>query len=193
MSIEWRGNVTSHLHRHASPIHFCQSSHIYASLNLTKSFINSCQFIRCIFVPKVPLFLNDFNCDLWISITWTYYKLLPTSCYLLVKKWATRCLFLFIFSYFKQIIRFLQQIDVKNIHPASGAGIQTLNHLNLSPITIRPGLPLLLFTCLNTFRNAVCLFLLLKGIIKFHAVSLYLPIILSVFTSLCLSMLLYIQ
>ena len=37
--------------------------------------------------------------------------------------------FLFIFSLFKQTLQFLQQINVKNVHPVSGAGIRTRNLL----------------------------------------------------------------
>ena len=36
-----------------------------------------------------------------------------------------RPLFRLFFVFFKQILSFLQQINVKNIHPESGAGIQT--------------------------------------------------------------------
>ena len=44
--------------------------------------------------------------------------------------------FSFIFSLFKQKIQMLHQINVKNVHPASGAGIRTHSLLNMSsPIT----------------------------------------------------------
>ena len=38
----------------------------------------------------------------------------------------------FVFGLFKQGINFLQQINVKNIHPVSCAGIQTYDLLNIS-------------------------------------------------------------
>ena len=42
-------------------------------------------------------------------------------------------LFFIYFRLFKQIsIQFLQQINVKNVHPVYGAGIQTLNLQNMS-------------------------------------------------------------
>ena len=44
-------------------------------------------------------------------------------------KWAS---FYFIFGLFKQTIQFSQQINVKNIHPEYGAGIQTHNLSNMS-------------------------------------------------------------
>ena len=34
--------------------------------------------------------------------------------------------------FFKQTIQILQQIDVKNVHPVSGAGVQTHNLLIMS-------------------------------------------------------------
>ena len=40
--------------------------------------------------------------------------------------------FLFISSLFKQTIQFLQQINVKKVHPIYGAGIQTHNLFNMS-------------------------------------------------------------
>ena len=40
-------------------------------------------------------------------------------------------LFSFIFGHF-QTIKFLQQINVKNVHPVYGTGIQSHDHLNMS-------------------------------------------------------------
>ena len=40
-------------------------------------------------------------------------------------KWANPGLFSFIFGLFKEAIQFLQQINVKNVHPEYGAGIRT--------------------------------------------------------------------
>ena len=45
-----------------------------------------------------------------------------------------RPLFRLFISLFKQIIQILQQINVKNVHPVSGAGIRTHD-----PLTTRPG------------------------------------------------------
>ena len=41
---------------------------------------------------------------------------------------------LFIFVFFKQTLQFLQQINVKNVHPVYSAGIRTHNIQNLSLI-----------------------------------------------------------
>ena len=46
-----------------------------------------------------------------------------------VFKWANPGLFLFYFCLFKQTLQFLQQINVKNVHPVSGTRIQTHNLL----------------------------------------------------------------
>ena len=55
-------------------------------------------------------------------------KNLPKCCFF--KMGQSRPLFLFIFGLFKQtLLQFLQQINVKNVHPVSGAGIQTHNLL----------------------------------------------------------------
>ena len=49
------------------------------------------------------------------------------------KKWANPRLFLFIFGLFKQtLIQFLQQINVKNVHPVYGTGIRTHGLQNVS-------------------------------------------------------------
>ena len=48
----------------------------------------------------------------------------------------------FVFRLFKQTIQFLQQINVKNIHPVYRAGIQTQDLRNMSllpPLTTRTG------------------------------------------------------
>ena len=52
-----------------------------------------------------------------------------------VKNWAIPGLFSVYFRLFKQILQFLQQICVKNVHPAYGAGIRThdLNIMSLLP------------------------------------------------------------
>ena len=41
--------------------------------------------------------------------------------------WPTSASFLFIFVFFKQTLQFLQQINVKDVHPVSGTGILTHN------------------------------------------------------------------
>ena len=47
-----------------------------------------------------------------------------------LKMGQSRPLFLFIFGLFKQtLLQFLQQINVKNVHPVSSAGIRTHNLL----------------------------------------------------------------
>ena len=38
-------------------------------------------------------------------------------------KWAIRGIFFVYFRLFKQMLQFLQQYDVKNVHPVSGAWI----------------------------------------------------------------------
>ena len=52
-----------------------------------------------------------------------------------------RPLFIY-FHLFKRTLQFLQKINVKNVHPVYGAGIQTLRPLEHEspPITTRPGL-----------------------------------------------------
>ena len=54
--------------------------------------------------------------------------------YIFLKKWANLGLFFIYFCPSKHTLHFLQQINVKNAHPVSGARIQT-------HITTRPGLP----------------------------------------------------
>ena len=51
------------------------------------------------------------------------------------KNGPTPASFLLIFSLFNQAIQFLQQINVKNVHPVYGAGIQThdLTHMSRHP------------------------------------------------------------
>ena len=51
------------------------------------------------------------------------------ECACFFKKWAIPNLF---FGLFKQTLQFLQQINVKNIHPVYGAGIRTHNLKNTS-------------------------------------------------------------
>ena len=51
---------------------------------------------------------------------------------ILKKKWANPSLFLHIFSLFKQTIQFLQQINVKNVHPVYSTGIRTHDLSNMS-------------------------------------------------------------
>ena len=51
---------------------------------------------------------------------------------LFFKKLAIPGLFFIYFRLFKQTLQFLQQINVKNVHPEYGAGIQTHNHWNIS-------------------------------------------------------------
>ena len=51
------------------------------------------------------------------------------GCACFFKKWAIPDLF---FGLFKQTLQFLQQINVKNIHPVYGAGIRTHNLKNTS-------------------------------------------------------------
>ena len=48
------------------------------------------------------------------------------------KKWANPGLFFVYFRLFKQTLQFLQQINVKNVHPVYSAGIRTLNLQNMS-------------------------------------------------------------
>ena len=47
-------------------------------------------------------------------------------------KWAIPGLFFVYFCLFKQTLQFLQQINVKNVHPEYGAGIRTHNLRNMS-------------------------------------------------------------
>ena len=49
-----------------------------------------------------------------------------------LKKRANSVLFLYIFGLFKQTIQFLQQINVKNVHPVYSAGIRTHDLSNMS-------------------------------------------------------------
>ena len=52
-----------------------------------------------------------------------------------------RTLLSFIFSLLKQTsLQILQQINVKKVRPVYGAGIQTHDLRNMSPITTRSGL-----------------------------------------------------
>ena len=52
---------------------------------------------------------------------------------LFLEKWAKPGLFfIFIYILFKQTIQFLQQINVKNIHPVYSAGIITYYLSNMS-------------------------------------------------------------
>ena len=44
----------------------------------------------------------------------------------------TRPLFCLFLVFFKQTIQFLQQINMENVHPVYGAGIQNHNFLNIS-------------------------------------------------------------
>ena len=53
-----------------------------------------------------------------------------------LKMGQTPASFSFIFDLFKQTIQFLQQINVKNVHPVYGAGIQTHNLLNTSRLPL---------------------------------------------------------
>ena len=48
------------------------------------------------------------------------------------KKWAILGLFFVYFRLFKQTLQFLQQINVKNVHPVYGAGIRTHDLWNMS-------------------------------------------------------------
>ena len=66
-------------------------------------------------------------------------------------KWANPGLFSFIFGLFKEAIQFLQKINVKNVHPVYGAGIQTHD-------PTRPGLPP---TRRNKFLKKKMVFILL--------------------------------
>ena len=50
----------------------------------------------------------------------------------IIKKWAIPGLFLFILSLFQTNITFLQQINVKNVHPEYGAWIRTEDFQNMS-------------------------------------------------------------
>ena len=52
--------------------------------------------------------------------------------FFIIKKWANPGLFLFIFGLFKQTIQYLQQINVKNVHPVYGTEIQTHDQSNMS-------------------------------------------------------------
>ena len=53
------------------------------------------------------------------------------------KKWANPASFSFIFGLFKQkSLQFLQQINVKNIHPVYGTGIRTHDLRNASPFPL---------------------------------------------------------
>ena len=47
----------------------------------------------------------------------------------LKKKWANPGSVIVYFHLFKQTLQFLQQKNVKNVHPVSGTGIQTHNLL----------------------------------------------------------------
>ena len=49
-----------------------------------------------------------------------------------LKKWANPGLFFIYFRLFKHTLQFLQQINVKNVHPVYGAGIRTHNLWNMS-------------------------------------------------------------
>ena len=47
----------------------------------------------------------------------------------MLKNGPSSITFAFIFGFFKQTMRNLQQINVKNVHPVSGTGIRTHNPL----------------------------------------------------------------
>ena len=49
-----------------------------------------------------------------------------------LNEWAIPGLFFVYFRLFKQTLQFSQQINVKNVHPVYGAGIQTHNLRNIS-------------------------------------------------------------
>ena len=51
---------------------------------------------------------------------------------LFFKKWTNPGLFLLTFGLFKQTKQFLQQINVKNVHPVYGTGIQIHDLRNMS-------------------------------------------------------------
>ena len=59
-----------------------------------------------------------------------------------LKKWANPGLFSVYFRLFKQTLKFLQQINVKNVHPVSSTGIQTHNLMitSLPPYPLDQGL-----------------------------------------------------
>ena len=70
------------------------------------------------------------------------------SCLLFTKRFSQIVLFngpspnSFLFLvFFKQTLKFFQQINVKNDHPVYSAGIQTYDHYESHTITTRPGLP----------------------------------------------------
>ena len=50
----------------------------------------------------------------------------------MLKNGPSSITFAFIFGFFKQTMRNLQQINVKNVHPVSGTGIRTHNPLIMS-------------------------------------------------------------
>ena len=58
------------------------------------------------------------------------------------KKWANPGLFSVYFRLFKQTLKFLQQINVKNVHEVSSTGIQTHNLMitSLPPYPLDQGL-----------------------------------------------------
>ena len=57
-------------------------------------------------------------------------------------KWAILGLFFVYFYIFKQTLQFLQQINVKNVHPVHDLNPRPLEHES-PPITTRPWLPFL--------------------------------------------------
>ena len=67
----------------------------------------------------------------WVRRWWSRFCKFHCSM-LCLKNEPTRPLFSFIFGFFKQTIQFLQQINVKNVHPVYGAGIQTHYLWNMS-------------------------------------------------------------
>ena len=77
-----------------------------------------------------------------------------------LKKWSIISLFFIYFCLFKQTLQSLQQINVENVHPVYGAGIQTHNlwHMCLIPLPLDQGKIILTwvkYTCLraNVFER----------------------------------------
>ena len=79
------------------------------------------------------------NCTAGLQSDWFNYNSFTTNkqivtyfLYFFKKMGHPLASFSFIFYLFKQTIQFLQQINLKNVHPVYGAGIRTHGLLNMS-------------------------------------------------------------
>ena len=72
------------------------------------------------FAPLLPSPRSTWTLPIWWEELFLY------------KKWAITGLFFIYFRHFKHTLQFLQQINLKNVHPVYGAGNRTHNLQNMS-------------------------------------------------------------